>query len=251
MNNYIGLVSVVMPCFNSESTIKRAIESVLNQSYPYLELLIVNDFSQDSTKFIISEFCKIDNRIRFFNNDFNIGVAMSRNIGIENSIGKFLAFCDSDDFWCLDKIEKQLRVIENYNIVCSNYKIVYNDSLDSKVIEGPEFIFKSLLFKSNFIPNSSGIYNVEVLGKVYQKKIGAEDYLMWLELAKRNNFLIYRVQEVLMEYTKVNNSLSSNKFKSAYWTWNIYYNEMKFSFFKSVYYFLFYLFVNFRKHLIK
>lgn len=246
----VGLVSVVMPCFNSEKTIERAIESVLNQSYPFLELLIINDFSYDNSKLVIEKFCKLDNRIKFFDNDVNIGVALSRNIGIKNSIGKFLAFCDSDDFWHPEKIEKQLKYIDKYNIVCSNYKIIYNNFDDFKIVNGPEFILGSMFFKSNFIPNSSAIYDVSRLGKVYQKKVGSEDYLMWLELAKINNYKAYRLQEVLMDYTKFDQSLSSNKLKSAIWTWNIFYNELNLGLFKSLFFFLNYLFINVRKHFI-
>lgn len=102
-----GLVSVIIPVYNRENTIKRAVDSVLCQTYPYLEVIVVDDDSTDNTVQILREYT--DPRVRLICLKENGGANKARNVGIENSKGEYIAFQDSDDEWLPDKLEQQVR----------------------------------------------------------------------------------------------------------------------------------------------
>ncbi len=113
------LVSIITPSYNSESYISETINSVLNQTYEIWELIIIDDCSTDKTQDLLNNYCKIDNRIKLFVNEKNLGSAISRNVGIKNSSGRFIAFLDSDDIWVKEKLEKQLFFMKSNKIAFS------------------------------------------------------------------------------------------------------------------------------------
>ncbi|EJL6998688.1 glycosyltransferase family 2 protein, partial [Vibrio cholerae] len=99
------LVSVIMPAYNSSLTIKDSIKSVIVQSYKNIELIIVDDCSEDNTVEIIQSFSTLDPRIKLIRNMINLGVAKSRNKAIADARGEYVAFLDSDDIWCENKLK--------------------------------------------------------------------------------------------------------------------------------------------------
>ena len=102
-------VSIITPCYNSARFISKTIESVLNQTYPYWEMIIVDDCSHDNTKEVVEQYCKLDSRIRLLCLEKNSGSAtIPRNKAIEEAEGRFIAFIDSDDLWKPEKLERQL-----------------------------------------------------------------------------------------------------------------------------------------------
>lgn len=110
MNN---LVTVIIPTYNREKTIKRAISSVLNQTYKNIELIIVDDCSSDNTEKIIKTIK--DERLKYYRLEKNNGACYARNYGIKLAKGKFIAFQDSDDEWLPNKLEKQLNNMRKSN----------------------------------------------------------------------------------------------------------------------------------------
>lgn len=235
-------ISIIMPAYNSETTIEESINSVLYQTYKNWELIIVNDCSIDNTEKIIDSYINKDSRIKKIKTLENSGVSKARNLAISNCIGNYIAFLDSDDLWLPTKLECQLAYLNNgYNIVCSNY-INFHDNNNHirKSTNFPSVINYSMMLKSNFIGNLTGIYNSEKLGKEYQKNKGHEDYIMWLNLLKRSG-KAYCIQEPLAKYRISNQSLSGNKLKAIKWQWSIYRNELKLSLPKSIYYFSHYI----------
>ncbi len=106
-------VSVVMPAYNAEKYIGAAIESILTQTFNQFELIIVNDASTDNTKNIISSFSKQDPRIIVIQNETNLGIAGSRNRGLQTARGKYIAWQDADDLSCGERLEKQYAFMEN------------------------------------------------------------------------------------------------------------------------------------------
>lgn len=243
------LVSIIMPVYNAELTISTSISSILNQSYANLELIIIDDCSNDKTLQKINEFD--DLRIILYTNKENKGVAYSRNRGITNSKGRYIAFCDSDDYWDHQKLKKQVPYLKTYPVVCSNYFMVNELGKILKEIKGPSVFGYSNLMWSNHIPNSSAIFDKEKTNQnVLQKKIGAEDYLMWLELVKPDK-MVYRLQEPLMYYRVHPNSLSSNKIRSMFWTWNILRKELGINFISALIFITSYIIVNIKKHFLK
>lgn len=109
----IGLISVIIPVFNREQTIKKCIESVLNQTYTNFEVIVVNDCSTDGTQEIISQIQDV--RVKLVNLEKNSGAQIARNEGIIAAKGEWIAFLDSDDFWEYKKLELQMREVKKLN----------------------------------------------------------------------------------------------------------------------------------------
>lgn len=230
-----------MPVYNGESFLGDAIKSVLDQDYLDWRLYIVDDLSTDQTEIIARRFSRNDNRITYIKNEMNLGVSEARNVGIRHCNGKYISFLDSDDLWEKNKLSEQKAAFDiGYNLVCGNYNTFSTDIEPVQTSrQFPEtFNFKDML-SSNKIGNLTGAYNAKLLGKFYQKPIGHEDYLMWLDIIKKAG-KAYCVQKTIAYYRVSGSSLSSNKIKAALWQWNIYRYELKISFFTSVKYFLMY-----------
>ena len=110
-----GLISIIMAAYNAEKTIEQAINSVLNQTYPNFELLVVNDCSTDKTAALVEAVAKKDNRVRLISNKKNSGVSYTRKHGLEETRGEWIAILDSDDAWKPEKLEKQIALQEKTN----------------------------------------------------------------------------------------------------------------------------------------
>lgn len=106
------LVSVIIPMYNREATIKDAARSVLSQTYKDLELIIVDDYSKDNSVAVVEKMASEDSRVRLIKSEKNGGACVARNIGIDNALGEVIAFQDSDDIWHKDKLEKSLKAME-------------------------------------------------------------------------------------------------------------------------------------------
>ena len=100
------LVSIVTPLYNAEKYIGKTIESVLSQSYDDFEMIIVDDLSIDSSREVVKEYAKKDNKIKLIELESNQGAAVARNKGLEMATGRYIAFIDNDDIWEEDKLEK-------------------------------------------------------------------------------------------------------------------------------------------------
>lgn len=110
MNN-APTVSVIMPAYNAESTLMRAVLSVVHQTFTDWQLLIIDDASTDNTLSIAKKISAEDLRISVVSSRVNQGAAASRNKGIQQCKGAYVAFIDSDDIWCPEKLDRQLKLI--------------------------------------------------------------------------------------------------------------------------------------------
>ncbi|EIA0196748.1 glycosyltransferase, partial [Escherichia coli] len=181
-----------------------------------------------------------DPRIIYLENENNLGVAESRNKGLKNANGMYIAFLDSDDLWLPNKLSSQLKILDSgWDVVCSNY-IAFDSAQTEFLRTSPEIIQYSDMLKSNFIGNLTGVYNRQKLGVFLQKNIGHEDYVMWLQIIKKSR-KAFCIQSPLAKYRLSNNSLSGNKFRAISWQWSIYRNELQLSILKSSYYFSHYI----------
>ena len=133
------LVSVVIPAYNREDTIIRAVNSVLDQTYNNLEVIVVDDFSADNTKEAVLSIC--DPRITYFKLDHNSGACVARNTGVSLSKGSIIAFQDSDDFWHTSKLEKQLEYMkrDGYDFVtCGFYRVIGDKRYETGIKDCPD-----------------------------------------------------------------------------------------------------------------
>ncbi|MEI0796753.1 glycosyltransferase family 2 protein [Brachyspira intermedia] len=123
-------VSVVLPIYNVEKYLPKCLESVINQTLKDIEIICVNDCSPDNSENIIKEYAKKDNRIKLINNEKNIGVGLSRNIGVDSSNGEYISFIDSDDFIESNYLESLYSTAKKYDadIVFTNNMYTVNES---------------------------------------------------------------------------------------------------------------------------
>lgn len=246
-------ISIITPCFNSSDTIAQTISSVLDQTYKNWELIIIDDCSSDSSYNIALKYSESNSKIKVIRLNSNIGVAEARNIGLDNASGEFVAFLDSDDYWHPEKLEKQILFFKNNDIdvVFSGYYRFNSSGIVGEVkVPNKQIQFKDLLGK-NCIGNLTGIYDFKKYNSIRQKKVGAEDYLFWLEVFSSGNTKGMGISEPLAYYrvAEKGKSLSGNKFKSALWTWNIYYNQLNLDFIRSLYYFSCYIYFSLKKRI--
>ena len=109
-------VSIITPAYNAERFIEETIKSVLNQTYENLEMIIVDDCSNDNTESIVRKYMEIDNRIIYKKLSGNSGAAVVRNEAMNIASGRYIAFLDSDDLWDKDKLELQIAFMKEKNI---------------------------------------------------------------------------------------------------------------------------------------
>ena len=155
-------VSIIVPVFNRERTLRRALNSILNQTYKEYEVLICDDGSYDRTKEIAREFVKMDSRFKLLELKENKGAGAARNLGMKNSTGDFIAFLDSDDEWLPDKLEKQVQRMDNepkcVGVCLTGSLIIKNDKKRVKYIPKKEWehdtFKKFVLGKISFITST-------------------------------------------------------------------------------------------------
>lgn len=255
------LVSVIMPMYNSASTIKESVFSVLSQSYNDLELLIVDDNSSDDSLVLVNEIAKSDNRIRQLKNKLWKGAGGARQTAIDASVGSYLAFLDSDDVWHVDKLKNSISFMEKEEVdfTYSDY-ILFKDHVDSKnryLYKTPSKVSYEKLLKYCPIGCLTVVLRKSIVSGVRFRNCYKEDYLFWLDILK-NNTVAYRVDNSLSFYRKGKNTLSSNKLLEGYRQYVILHEYQKISTVKSLIYLLHYAYhginksaISFLKLLIK
>ncbi|QOP41457.1 glycosyltransferase family 2 protein [Sulfurimonas marina] len=151
MENKI-MISIVIPCFNSEKTITRTLLSVASQSYKNYEVVIIDDGSTDRTKKLIEDFFEIyDLNYKYIYQE-NRGPSKARNLGVSNAVGDYIAFLDSDDTWHKDKLSIQMKLIKenNLNFLGSTYQYSEFNYNENSNIVLKRFTFQELLIKTQF-----------------------------------------------------------------------------------------------------
>lgn len=201
------LISVLLPAYNAEKTIKEAIDSIVSQTYNNWELIAVDDGSTDSTPIIIQAYN--DSRIKYFCNNQNLGLIKTLNRGIELCKGKYIARMDSDDISSPDRFEKQVSYMEKHceTIICGSVIRAFGVKGEKKInrivkyLEHDKDIKKSLVYsccfahpsvmiRSNIFEKSSIRYN--------ENYPYAEDYKLWIDLMDYGEY--HNLQEVLLNY---------------------------------------------------
>ncbi len=206
-------ISVIIPVFNGEKTIEETVDSILNQTFKDIEIIIINDGSTDATLEIIKNIS--DSRIKIFSYP-NAGLSASRNRGIDRAKEEYISFIDADDLWTPDKLESQLKALQKNTQAAVAYS--WTDYIDesSKFIKSGRRIkvngdaFSKLLV-TNFLENGSNPLIRQKafdIGGFDESLTAAEDIDMWLRLAANYEFVCVEKPQIL--YRTSTTSMSTN-----------------------------------------
>ncbi|MCK9582116.1 MAG: glycosyltransferase [Endomicrobiales bacterium] len=201
-------ISVIVPTFNRKDMLRQCLNSIFAQTYSNFELIIVDNMSTDGTEEYVRNIP--DKRIKYFRNPNNGVIAVNRNFGMHNAIGKFIAFCDDDDLWLPYKLEKQMAIFKQYN----NLQLVSSNAIsfkDNKLVKlmsrqtNDITLNIKILLQNNLIYNSTVLFKKDVIttiGYINENAniCGAEDYDFWLHIAKSLENSIYVIAEPLILY---------------------------------------------------
>ena len=212
-----GLVSIITPCYNGEKYLTETIESVLSQTYPNWEMIIVDDGSKDSSANIAQKYVDRDPRIRVILQK-NAGSAAARNHGIRECNGQYIALLDADDIWLPTFLEKQIAFMKRKRAICvtCGYGRIDANSKDilHPLIPKPVIRVKDMEVM-NRIGCLTGLYNRRKYGKIYLReelKSVRDDYAYWMDIVRLTG-RAYGNQEVLAKYRVLDTSTTGNKKK--------------------------------------
>ena len=220
-----GLVSIIMPSYNTASFIAESIQSVLAQSYKDWELIIVDDCSPDNTDDVVKPYLS-DERIRYLKNEKNSGAAMSRNRALREAKGKWIAFLDSDDLWMPEKLQKQVIFMEKngYHFSYTNYAEIDTEGKKNGIlVTGPKQITKTGMYNYCWPGCLTVMYDRDVVGVIQIADIKKNnDYAMWLKVCQKAD--CYLLDEELALYRRGRaGSVSTHSIKTMIgWHYKLY-----------------------------
>ena len=232
-----SLVSVIMPYYNKRNYFLDSINSVLNQTYINLEIIIIYDDHERDDLEYIKDCIKNDSRAKIILNDKNRGVAFSRNKAISVAQGEYIAFLDCDDYWKTNKIEMQMGFMlkNDYDFSYTTYQVVNKDGKIVDKITAREKLGYNELLKSCDIGLSSVILKRKLLRDIKFPELKTkEDFVLWLSLAKKSVNL-FGLNKPLMFWRQTPNSLSSSILQKLKDAFKVYYLYEKKNFFYSIY----------------
>lgn len=213
-----GLVSVIMPSWNTSNFIAESIQSVIDQTYENWELIIVDDCSTDNTDEVVAKFT--DKRIRYFKNEKNSGAALSRNRGLREARGEWIAFLDSDDLWNSEKLEHQISFMNKhgYTLSYTEYEKIDEGSKPLQIyVTGPEKVNKHKMYNYDYIGQLTMMYSAKEFGLIQIKDIKKNnDYAIRLQLYKKSDTCAYLLKENLAKYRIRKVSISHDKFRRKF-----------------------------------
>ncbi len=230
-----GLVSIIMPSFNTAPYIAESINSVIAQTYTDWELIIVDDASTDNTDETVADAIRhceepqgdaaIHGRVHYLKNDRNCGAAYSRNRALREARGKYIAFLDSDDLWAPDKLEKQIAFMEKngYAFSYTRYEEMdENGNPTGTIVGGPKRISKTGMFNYCWPGCLTVMYDREVVGDIQIVEIQKNnDYAMWLKIVRKAD--CYLLAENLATYRKRTGSISNHSYTALVkWHYKLY-----------------------------
>lgn len=269
-----GLVSVIMPAYNASGTVRQAMESVFIQTGVDWELIVIDDGSTDGTDETVRQACsdhslllieadqrdddseniirkdpesedeyvESTNRVILIRKT-NSGVADTRNVGIENAKGQYIAFLDSDDLWYEGKLKQQIKLLRETNAVMSYGScdvINANGEHTGIVRHVPKRLTFNKALYGNRMPCSTVVVDRSRLTKDLRfPKIGHEDYALWLSILRGDHSdgppqEAVGIRDIVAAYRQTEGSLSGDKKKAARWTYSIYKDYLQLPLFKRL-----------------
>ena len=212
MQNFV-LVSIITPTYNSAEFIGETIEAMQRQTYQNWELLVTDDCSTDATCEIVERYAAQDKRIKFFCLATNSGAGVARNNSIAQAQGRFIAFCDSDDRWLPEKLEKQLAFMTEKDCALSysSYLTCDEEGRNSGLVVCRKQETLQSMLRNNGIGCLTAMYDVEKVGKVFMPLLRKrQDWGLWLTILEKCK-IGYGLKEPLSIYRVRENSISRKK----------------------------------------
>ena len=232
------LISIIMPYFRKKKYVKNSVRSILNQSFKNFELLIIYDDNILEDLKLIKEIKSLDKRIKVIVNKSNQGAGYSRNIGIKNSRGTYIAFLDADDIWKKDKLLRQIKFMKKNHskISHTSYEIINNNGLVVGKRKANLMNFKKIV-KSCDVGLSSVILKKNILSKniKFPNLKTKEDFVLWLKITKKG-INIDPLEANLMQWRNAHKSLSSSTIRKLLDGYSVYRNFLNFGRIKSFFY---------------
>ena len=210
-----SLVSIIMPSYNTSQYISESINSVRAQTYENWELIIVDDLSTDNTYEVVALHFS-DKRIKYLKNEKNSGAAVSRNRALREAKGRWIAFLDSDDLWSPEKLEKQIRFMEDnhYYFSYTNYEEIDEASRPlGREVSGPKRITKSGMYRYCWPGCLTVMYDADRIGLIQIADIKKNnDYAMWLKACRKAD--CHLLNASLAMYRRRSASISDHSYVS-------------------------------------
>lgn len=213
-------VSVIMPSYNKEKYISKAIESILGQTFGDFELIIIDDGSSDGSVGVIRTYS--DTRIRFSQNEANIGIAATRNIGLDKACGEYIALLDADDITTEFRLEREACFLDTYpdiDVVFGSFDEIDENDIPHETffvpLKNPDYI-KARLLVQDVIPNGSCMYRKSFVKRhdIWYRDgfLGMDDYLFWVECSLHGR--ITGMQDLFLHWRNLPGN-STNHYKYA------------------------------------
>ena len=222
------MISIVVPVYNASGYIQKTIEMVQAQTYTDWELILVDDCSKDNSCEVIEEYLKRqpDKRVRFIAKEKNEGAALTRNRGIREAKGRYIAFLDADDVWLPQKLEKQMEFMkkEAAGFVFASYEFGDEQAEGTgRIVRVPETLTYKKALSRTVIFTTTVLLDTEKISKelIYMPNVPSEESATWWQILKSGH-VARGMNEVVAIYRRPAKSLSSNKLKAIQRIWYLY-----------------------------
>lgn len=217
-------VSIVTPAYNAGPFVGETLAAIGAQTFADWELLVADDGSTDDTRDIVAAAAARDRRIRLLVSAGNTGPARARQLALDHAGGRYIAFCDSDDFWLPEKLAKQLAFMDQHRAALSytGFRRINEDGTRTgRLMPIPASLSYRQLLKNTAIATSTAIVDRDIAGPIAMTDAGYDDFVLWLGILKRGH-TAHGLPQDLMRYRVRGNSVSSRPGRSAGWVWHIY-----------------------------
>lgn len=222
------LVSIIVPVYNAEKFIRETMDSVLAQTYPHWELLLVEDCSSDGSADTIEKYIaeRAESRIRLIRQPSNQGAARARNRGVREAVGRYIAYLDADDLWAPEKLEHELKFMEEKGaaFAFTGYEFADEHGVGlGKVVRVPETLVYRQALSNTTIFTTTVMFDSAKISKelLEMPVIKSEDTALWWKVL-RAGYTAYGLDENLAAYRRAGRTLSSNKLVAIRRIWYLY-----------------------------
>lgn len=221
-------VSIIVPVYNAEKYIVETMEHVVAQTYKDWELLLVVDGGGDDSARVIREYqeSRGEGRLRIMVNEENMGAARSRNRGLREAVGRYIAYVDADDLWMPKKLERQLQYMREKQaaFVFTGYEFADEEGVGTgRVVHVPPQLTYRQALKNTTIFTSTVMFDTQRIPRetLEMPQIKSEDTALWWKVL-REGYTAWGLDENLTLYRRLRRSLSSNKLEAVRRIWNLY-----------------------------